>query len=279
MKVLRFIADVRQERWQNPAASWGLVPTMGYLHDGHLSLVAQARQENECVAATIFVNPTQFSVNEDLSTYPRSPERDLGLLEAAGCNIVFVPSDEEMYPAGFQTAVTVKNVTRTLEGASRPEHFGGVATVVTKLFNIVQPTRAYFGQKDAQQTIVLKQLVRDLNFNLELVVCPTVREADGLALSSRNAYLSAEQRAQAPAIYAALSAASAQIEAGERDAEKIRRLIRETIEAQSLSRIDYVSVANGRTLEELDTIQGDVLLSTAVFFDKTRLIDNIPLTV
>lgn len=279
MKVFHHIADVRQERWRDPASTWGLVPTMGYLHTGHLSLVERARMENDSIAATIFVNPTQFAANEDLSTYPRDLTRDLSLLEAAGCDLVFVPPDEEMYPQDFQTAVSVKSVTRFLEGASRPEHFGGVATIVTKLFNIVQPTRAYFGQKDAQQTIVLKQLVRDLNFNLELVVCPTVRETDGLALSSRNAYLSEEERAQASVLFDALSNAKQQIEQGERDAKKLRQQMRETIEAQPLSQIDYVSVANGRTLEELDTIVGDVLISTAVFFGKTRLIDNIPLTV
>lgn len=280
MEVVNTIEQVRKARWQEPLATWGLVPTMGYLHKGHLSLAGRARAENERVAATIFVNPTQFAANEDLSTYPRSLQQDLALLENAGCDLVFVPADGEMYPDGFQTAVSVQAITRYLEGASRPEHFGGVATVVAKLFNIVQPTRAYFGQKDAQQTIVLKQLVRDLNFNLDLIVCPTVREPDGLAMSSRNAYLSAEERKQATILYTALTIAKAQIEEGERDTETIRTMMRETISAQPLSRIDYVSVANGRSLKELDTIVGGaVLLSTAVFFGKTRLIDNIPLTV
>ncbi|MEM7330522.1 MAG: pantoate--beta-alanine ligase [Chloroflexota bacterium] len=280
MKVFNTIAEIQAARWENPRLSWGLVPTMGYLHQGHLSLVEKASLDNERVIATIFVNPTQFAEGEDLSSYPRNLERDLSLLEKAGCDFVFVPQDREMYPAGFQTAVSVNVITKNLEGASRPTHFGGVATVVSKLFNITQPTRAYFGQKDAQQTIVLKQLVQDLNFNLELIVCPTVREADGLAMSSRNAYLSEAERTQAPILNQALNAAKSKILAGESDAEQIRQLIKQTIETQPLAKIDYVSVANGHSLEELTQIEkGDLLLSTAVFFGKTRLIDNLPISL
>lgn len=279
MKVVHTVDAVRSARWEAPLPSWGLVPTMGYLHEGHLSLVQRAKAENENVAATIFVNPTQFAPDEDLSSYPRSLEQDLAQLDEAGCDLIFVPLPDEMYPEGFQTAVSVNIITRQLEGASRPTHFGGVATVVAKLFNIFQPTRAYFGQKDAQQAIVLKRMVADLNFNLELVVCPTVRETDGLAMSSRNAYLSPEQREQAAVLYRALSAAKQAIADGERNGEQIRSLMRQTIEAKSLAKIDYVSVADGRSLTELETIEGEVLLSTAVFFGKTRLIDNIPLTI
>lgn len=275
MIVAHTVAEVRNVRWEDPLLSWGLVPTMGFLHEGHISLVNQAREGNERVAVSIFVNPTQFAVDEDLSTYPRSLKRDLALLEEAGCDLVFVPADGEMYPDGFQTAVSVTDITQQLEGASRPTHFGGVTTVVTKLFNIVQPTRAYFGQKDAQQTIVLKQMVRDLNLNLELIVCPTKRDADGVAMSSRNAYLTAEQRQQAPVLYKALSAGKAAIQAGEQSAEAVRQRMRGLIEGQPLAKIDYVSVANGRSLEELELIEGEVLLSTAVFFGNTRLIDNV----
>ncbi len=280
MDVFNSISEIRQSRWADPTLSWGLVPTMGYLHQGHLSLVQKARTENDRVMATIFVNPTQFAEGEDLSSYPRSLKRDLDLLKEAGCDVVFVPQDSEIYPDGFQTAVSVNVITKQLEGASRPTHFGGVATVVTKLFNIAQPTNAYFGQKDAQQTIVLKQLVEDLNFNLNLVICPTVREADGLAMSSRNAYLSKDERNQAHVLFQALTEGKNLILKGEKNAAEVRHLMKKLIEQQPLAKIDYVSVANGRSLEELETIEdGEVLLSTAVYFGNTRLIDNIPLSL
>lgn len=274
MIVTQTISKIRTVRWADPALSWGFVPTMGYLHDGHIALARRARTENDKVAASIYVNPTQFAPTEDLSTYPRNLERDLALLEAAGVDLVFTPDDTIMYPAGFQTYVTVTEVSQPLEGAARPTHFRGVATVVTKLFNIVQPTRAYFGQKDAQQTAVLRKMVHDLNFNLEIIVCPTVREPDGLAMSSRNAYLSPEQRQAATVLYRALSRAQAAYNQGERNATVLRKVMVDEITAESLARLDYISVAHPRTLIELNTIQNGALFSLAVFFGKTRLIDN-----
>ena len=275
MIVTADITDVRRLRWADPTLDWGLVPTMGYLHAGHLSLVRLSLAANDKTAVTIFVNPTQFAPTEDLSSYPRNLAGDLAQLEAAGVDLVFTPSDALMYPPDFQTTITLSQVTRPLEGRSRPTHFAGVATVVAKLFNIVQPTRAYFGQKDAQQTIVLRQLVRDLNLNVQMVIGPTVREADGLAMSSRNALLSEENRAAAPVLYRALTAAKAAYEAGERSGDQLRQLMQQMITAVPQARIDYVSAADPRTLAELDVVKEGVLLSTAVFFGQTRLIDNI----
>ena len=248
---------------------------MGYLHEGHLSLVKRATAENEFVAASIFVNPTQFAPDEDLASYPRDLERDLALLQADGVDLVFVPDDGVIYPAGFQTFVTVDDVSKPLEGASRPTHFRGVTTVVAKLFNIVQPTRAYFGQKDAQQAIVLRRMVRDLNFNLEIVICPIAREEDGLARSSRNKYLSAEERAGANVLFLALKQTEEAYLIGEREGNAFRSMMREIISDNPLARIDYVSAADPQTLQEIDKIENGVLLSTAVFFGRTLLIDNI----
>ncbi len=255
----------------------GLVPTMGYLHEGHLSLVRRAAEECTSVVVSIFVNPTQFGPNEDLAAYPRDMERDLRLLEPLGVNLVWMPTPEIMYPDGYQTWVQVEALTKPLEGARRPGHFRGVTTVVTKLFNGVLPAKAYFGQKDAQQAAVIRRMVRDLNFPLEVVVCPIVREPDGLAMSSRNAYLNPEQRQAATVLYRALSAARDAYEAGERDAEKLRALMRETIATEPLAEIQYVSCADYDTLEELDQVAGKALLSMAVFVGKTRLIDNFVL--
>jgi len=255
----------------------GLVPTMGYLHEGHLSLVKRAKEECASVAVSIFVNPTQFGPNEDLAAYPRDMEHDLRLLESLGVNLVWTPTPEIMYPSGYQTWVQVEALTKPLEGAQRPGHFRGVATVVAKLFNGVQPAKVYFGQKDAQQVAVIRRMVRDLNFPLEIVVCPTVREPDGLAMSSRNAYLDPEQRQAATVLYRALSAAKEAFEAGERDAEKLRALMRKTIAAEPLAEMQYISCADYDTLEELDEITGKALLSMAVFVGKTRLIDNFVL--
>jgi pantoate--beta-alanine ligase len=275
MIVTSDIVEVQRLRWADPALSWGLVPTMGYLHEGHLSLVRLSLAGNDKTAVSIFVNPAQFAPTEDLSSYPRNLEGDLALLQAAGVDLVFTPSDDIMYPPDFQTTIILSQVTQPLEGRSRPTHFAGVATVVAKLFNIVQPTRAYFGQKDAQQTIVLRQLVRDLNFNLELVVGPTMREPDGLAMSSRNAKLSEEHRQAAPVLFRALSAAKEAYKAGERSGEALRALMREMITAVPQARLDYVSAADPKTLQELAIVADGVLLSTAVFFGSTRLIDNI----
>ena len=255
----------------------GLVPTMGYLHKGHLSLVRRAAEECASVVVSIFVNPTQFGPSEDLSAYPRDMERDLRLLEPLGVNLVWTPTPEIMYPDGYQTWVEVEALTSPLEGAQRPGHFRGVTTVVAKLFNGVQPARAYFGQKDAQQVAVIRQMVRDLNFPLEVVVCPTVREEDGLAMSSRNAYLDPEQRQAATVLYRALNAAKDAYDAGERDAKKLRACMRATLAAESLAKMQYVSCADYDALQELDIVTGKALLSMAVFVGKTRLIDNFVL--
>ncbi|MCA9896673.1 MAG: pantoate--beta-alanine ligase [Ardenticatenaceae bacterium] len=275
MIVTDRIDEVRKHRWADPSLTWGFVPTMGYLHAGHLSLVQLSLAGNDRTAVSIYVNPTQFAPTEDLSSYPRNLAGDLAMLEAAGVDLVFTPSDAIMYPPGFQTTVSLSQVTQPLEGSSRPTHFAGVATVVAKLFNIVQPTRAYFGQKDAQQTIVLRQMVRDLNFNVEMIIGPTSREQDGLAMSSRNARLSEDDRAAAPVLYRALSAAQTAVANGEQSGEVLREMMRGIITAVPQARIDYVSAADPKTLEELEVVESGVLLSTAVFFGKTRLIDNI----
>jgi len=255
----------------------GLVPTMGYLHEGHLSLVRRARAECEHVVVSIFVNPTQFGPKEDLSSYPRDLERDLSLIEPLGADLVWMPTTEIMYPPGYQTWVEVETITRPLEGSMRPGHFRGVTTVVAKLFNGVQPHKAYFGQKDAQQAAVIRQMTRDLNFPIEVVVCPIVREPDGLAMSSRNVYLDAEERKAATVLYRSLSAARNVYENGERNAEKLRQMMKEVIASEPLAKMQYVSCADYDTLEELETVDGKALLSMAVFLGKTRLIDNFVL--
>jgi pantoate--beta-alanine ligase len=255
----------------------GLVPTMGYLHEGHLSLVRRAKQECDQVAVSIFVNPTQFGPKEDLSKYPRDLDRDLSLLESLGTDLVWVPTTEIMYPPGYQTWVEVEAITRPLEGAMRPGHFRGVTTVVAKLFTGVQPHKAYFGQKDAQQAAVIRQMTRDLNFPIEVVICPIVREPDGLAMSSRNVYLDAEQRQAATVLYRSLSAAKEAYEDGVRDAETLRQIMRDMLAAEPLAQMQYVSCADYDTLEELETVTGKTLLSMAVFVGKTRLIDNFVL--
>jgi len=253
----------------------GLVPTMGFLHEGHLSLVRRAREECSAVVVSIFVNPTQFGPSEDLATYPRDLTRDLALLEAAGADLVWTPTVDVVYPPGFQTFVEVQGVSHGLEGERRPGHFRGVATVVAKLFAAVQPQQAYFGQKDAQQAVVIRQMARDLSFPVQVVICPTVREADGLAMSSRNAYLHGDERAAATVLYRALMAARAAFESGSRDAEALRQIMADTIDAEPLARRQYVSCAHPLTLQELDGTVDRALLSMAVFVGKTRLIDNL----
>lgn len=275
MKVFADISDIRSERRADPVVTWGLVPTMGYLHEGHLSLVRRARQENDRVGVSIFVNPTQFNNPDDLAAYPRDLDRDLSLLEKEGVDLVWIPTPEIVYPPDYQTYVEIEQVTRPLEGAARPGHFRGVATVVAKLFNVFQPHRAYFGQKDAQQVIVIKRMVQDLNFNLEIVVCPIVRELDGLAMSSRNANLSPEARRQATCLYQALLAAKDAFEQGQRDANELRAAMLSVIEPADLARADYVSVAHPDTLAELEMVEDRALLSLAVFVDGVRLIDNM----
>jgi len=255
----------------------GLVPTMGFLHEGHLSLIRRAREECDHVVVSIFVNPTQFGPKEDLSKYPRDIDRDLKLIEPLGADLVWMPTPEIMYPKGYQTWVEVEAITKLLEGAMRPGHFKGVTTVVAKLFNGVQPHKAYFGQKDAQQAAVIRQMTRDLNFPIEIVVCPIVREPDGLAMSSRNVYLDAEQRKAATVLFRSLSAAKALYESGERDAEKVRGKMKEVLAGEPLAEVQYVSCADYDTLEELTEIKGKALLSMAVYVGKTRLIDNFVL--
>ena len=275
MRTVFTLADLRSARLPF-SGTVGFVPTMGYLHEGHLALIRRARAECDHVIVSIFVNPTQFGANEDLSKYPRDLERDLRLIEPY-TDLVWTPSAEVMYPQGYQTWVEVEAVTRPLEGTMRPGHFKGVTTVVAKLFNGVQPHKAYFGQKDAQQVAVIWQMVRDLNFPVEIVVCPTSREADGLAMSSRNVYLDPAQRQAATVLFRSLSAAKAAYEQGERDGERLREKMKEILASEPLAQVQYVSCADYDTLEELTVIKGKALLSMAVFLGKTRLIDNFVL--
>lgn len=274
MQVITTITAFREARAR--FGQLGLVPTMGYLHEGHLSLVRLARDECRATAVSIFVNPTQFGPREDLSRYPRDLGRDLGMLEREGVDLVFAPEVAEMYLEDFGTYVVIPSADEVLEGGARPGHMRGVLTVVCKLLNIVQPTRAYFGQKDAQQSAVVRQLVRDLNIPTTIVIGPTVREADGLAMSSRNTYLTAEQRAAAPALYRALTSARQRYAAGERRGDALRRAVGEVLAAEPLISPEYVSAADPLTLRELDTIgPRGALLSLAARIGTVRLIDNV----
>jgi len=276
MKIIETIGDMKKLR-RRLTEPVGFVPTMGYLHEGHLVLVRWARAGNPSVVVSIFVNPTQFGPQEDFSSYPRDTKRDLALLQKEGADVVFMPSVAEMYPGQFDGWVEVGKVTEPLEGASRPGHFRGVTTVCAKLFNIVQPAKAYFGQKDAQQALVIKKMVADLNMNLEIVTVPTVREPDGLAMSSRNTYLNPEERRAATVLYQALSLAQRLWSQGEKDANRLRQEMIKLIKKQPLANIDYVSVANAETLDELDMVNPPALVSLAVKIGKTRLIDNVVL--
>jgi pantoate--beta-alanine ligase len=276
MKVLTTIAEFKKAR-RRIDSTVGFVPTMGYLHEGHLVLVRRAKVENEVAVASIFVNPTQFGPKEDFARYPRDPERDLDLLKIEETDLVFMPSAGEMYPEGCSTWVDVLKVTERLEGASRPGHFRGVATVVAKLFNIVEPTRAYFGQKDAQQVVVVRKMAADLNMNLEVVVVPTHREPDGLAMSSRNVYLNPQERQSALVVWKSLNLAQQLWSQGERKAEIMRQQMTDLIRKEPLARIDYISIAHPETLEELTEIKQPALVSLSVYVGKTRLIDNITL--
>lgn len=275
MKLVRTVAEVRAARGDFPTL--GLVPTMGFLHKGHLSLIDHARADSGAVAVSIFVNPSQFGANEDLSTYPRDLDRDLALLRDAAVDLAFVPEVDQIYPPGFASSIDVGPVATVLEGASRPGHFAGVATVVAKLFNIVQPTRAYFGQKDAQQCVVIRRMVRDLDLPVEVIVRPTIREADGLALSSRNSYLGPQERAQATVLYRALCAARAAFDGGERTAAVLRGLVADIIATEPAVRLDYVSVADPETLAECQLAGRGAIVSLAAFLGRTRLLDNIVL--
>lgn len=274
MNVVTTLANLRTVR-AGLLEPLGLVPTMGFLHEGHLSLVRRARVECASVGVSIFVNPTQFGPHEDLATYPRDLERDLSLLRPEGVDVVWAPPVEEVYPEGFQTYVTVEEISRPLEGARRPGHFRGVATVVAKLFNAFQPQRAYFGQKDAQQAVVIRQMTRDLNFPVDIVVCPTVREPDGLAMSSRNTYLGGQERQAATVLYRSLRAAEQAFAGGERRAEQLRRILAQVLAEEPMARPEYVSVADPETLEELSGPVERALLSMAVRIGKAVLIDNL----
>lgn len=281
MIVARTVAEFRAARDHllGGGQTLGLVPTMGYLHLGHRSLMARARAECDAVAATIFVNPTQFGPNEDFTRYPRDEARDLEACAAEGVDLVLAPSVDEIYPEGACTTVTVGPLSRVLEGAARPGHFDGVATVVSKLFTIAGPCRAYFGQKDAQQLMVIRRLARDLLFPVDVVGCPIVREPDGLAMSSRNVYLSPEERAAALSLSRGLRRAEAAWNDGVREADTLRAVVRSEIEGQPLAHVDYVSLAETETLDEVSGAVGggEMLLSVAVRFSGARLIDNLVL--
>jgi pantoate--beta-alanine ligase len=281
MQVIDSVAALRQHLGEQRLAGKriGLVPTMGFLHDGHLSLVHAARRECDVVVLSIFVNPKQFGPSEDFENYPRNMAQDLRLARDGGVDVVFTPDVGEVYPAGFQSEVSVHGLTEPLCGASRPGHFNGVTTVVTKLFNMVGPDRAYFGQKDYQQAAVIQRMVTDLNMPLTVVVCPTVREPDGLAMSSRNAYLSPVERLAAQVLSRALGVAKAHIAGGERRAEPLEAALREVIAAEPLARLDYVAVCDPQTLSPLETLSETVLVALAVYIGRTRLIDNALYTV
>ncbi len=274
MDVFKSIAALKEARhdWDRPV---GLVPTMGYLHEGHIELVRRARAEAKTVVVSIFVNPTQFGPSEDFARYPRDFERDLELLRQAGTDAVLAPSAEDMYPAGFSTWVDVEGVTATLEGARRPGHFRGVATVCNKLFNIVAPDRAYFGQKDAQQVAVIRRMVTDLNMNLEIVVLPIVREPDGLAMSSRNIYLSPAERQAATVLYRALTEAREMYWHGVTDAEVVRRRMRQIVDAEPLAELDYATIVTADAFQETETIDEGSLAVIAARLGRARLIDNM----
>lgn len=270
------IADVKKyvREWKKEGLSIGLVPTMGYLHEGHASLIKKAREENDRVIVSDFVNPIQFGPTEDLESYPRDFDADCALCESIGADLIFHPAADEMYFPDFSTHVDVDGVSAGLCGKSRPIHFRGVCTVVSKLFNISEADRAYFGQKDAQQLAVVRRMVRDLNVNIQIVGCPIIREEDGLAKSSRNTYLSAEERQAATVLNKALTEGRRMIENGENDAKAVKNKIRAIIEAEPLAKIDYVEIVDWNQLEEVESTEGDILAAVAVYIGKTRLIDN-----
>lgn len=276
IKVVSTVCETRAQvkEWKNQGLTVGLVPTMGYLHEGHQSLIKKAVEENDRVVVSVFVNPIQFAPNEDLETYPRDLEADKRLCDSTGADLIFHPTPEEMYPDGFSTHIQMDNLTKELCGKTRPTHFGGVCTVVGKLFNIVQPDKAYFGQKDAQQLAIIKRMVRDLNFDIEIVGCPIIREPDGLAKSSRNTYLNADERKAALILSKAIKLGEEMVEGGERNAQTIIKAMTDKINTEPLARIDYVNVVDALSIEPLDVVKGEVLVAIAVYIGKTRLIDN-----
>ena len=282
MKIAKTVDEVREvvKAWRKEGLTVGLVPTMGYLHAGHQSLIAASVAGNDRTVVSVFVNPMQFGPTEDLESYPRDLNRDAELCEKTGADLIFNPEPEEMYKDGFVSFVDMNGLTNHLCGLSRPVHFRGVCTVVSKLFNIVQPDRAYFGQKDAQQLAVIKRMVKDLNMPLEIVGCPIVREADGLAMSSRNTYMNAEERQAALVLSRSIKLGRDMVEAGERDAAAVKKAMSEMIESEPMAVIDYVEIVDNNTMESIDTISGDILCAIAVKInDKVRLIDNFMTSV
>ena len=281
MKVVHTIKEVREivKEWKKDGLSVGFVPTMGYLHEGHKSLILKSVSQNDRTVVSDFVNPTQFGPTEDLARYPRDLKRDSELVESAGADLLFNPEPSEMYPPHFTTTDNTTEVTEHLCGARRPVHFGGVCQVLTKLFNIVTPDRAYFGQKDAQQLAVVRRFVRDLNFDIEIIGCPIIREDDGLAKSSRNTYLSKEERKAAVILYKSLMKGKALIEAGERSSKKVIDEITKVLNTEPLAKVDYVSVVDNINIQPIDTIKGEVLVAIAVYIGTTREIDNFIIEV
>lgn len=276
MKVVKTIKEVREivSSWRRDGLTVGLVPTMGYLHEGHQSLISKSVSENDRTVVSVFVNPIQFGPNEDLEAYPRDLKRDMEAVEAVGGDLIFNPEPAEMYTSHFTSFIDTTETTELLCGAVRPVHFRGVCTVVGKLFNIVTPDRAYFGQKDAQQLATIRRFVRDLNFGLEIVPCPIVREADGLAKSSRNTYLSPAERKAALILSKSLALGKKAVDEGERDASKVVSIITESLQTEPLARIDYVEVVDFENIQRVETISGETLVAIAVYIGKTRLIDN-----
>lgn len=276
MKVVHKISEVREivNKWKREGLSVGLVPTMGYLHEGHQSLIKKAVEQNDRVVVSVFVNPMQFGENEDLASYPRDLEKDTKLCEETGADLIFNPTPEEMYPEGFCSYVDMNGLTKELCGKSRPIHFRGVMTVVSKLFNIVTPNKAYFGMKDAQQLLIIKRMVKDLSFGIEIVGCPIVREEDGLAKSSRNTYLNEEERKAALILYKTINLGKKLLEEGERDSAVLLSKMKENINKEPLAKIDYVEAVDIEKVEKVDKIKGTVLVAMAVYIGKTRLIDN-----
>lgn len=276
IKVVSTVDETRAQikEWKKQGLTVGLVPTMGYLHEGHQSLIKKAVDENDKVVVSIFVNPIQFAPNEDLETYPRDLEADKKLCDSTGADLIFHPTPNEMYPDGFSTHIQMDNLTKELCGKTRPTHFGGVCTVVGKLFNVVKPDKAYFGQKDAQQLAIIKRMVRDLNFDLEIVSCPIIREPDGLAKSSRNTYLSADERKAALILSKSIELGKELVANGEKNAQNIIKAMTDKIKTEPLARIDYVNVVDALNIEPIDVIKGEALVAIAVYIGKTRLIDN-----
>ena len=281
MKVVKTIKELHEivSSWRRDGLTVGLVPTMGYLHEGHQSLISKSVSENDRTVVSVFVNPIQFGPNEDLEAYPRDLKRDMEAVEAVGGDLIFNPEPAEMYPSHFTSFIDTTETTELLCGAVRPVHFRGVCTVVGKLFNIVTPDRAYFGQKDAQQLATIRRFVRDLNFGLEIVPCPIVREADGLAKSSRNTYLSPAERKAALILSKSLALGKKAVDEGERDASKVVSIITESLQTEPLARIDYVEVVDFENIQRVETISGETLVAIAVYIGKTRLIDNFIVNV